>query len=333
MRYLSVIVPAYNSEKTLEGCLEAVRQSSFRDYELIVVDSGSRDATRSIAEKYCDKLIDCDGSPSSYSARSLGIKAADGEVLVNVDSDVVIRSDSLSKIAHFLSDHKEFDAVTGMLSKENPYPNFFSQYKNLYMYYVFSRLPREVKFLYGSIFAVRRQAVEPPGPFVRKADDTALGQQLAAGGRRIAFLRDLEVLHLKKYTLLSFIENDYQVPFDWARIFLKFKGWKQLGRGKTGFLHSPRGQLVSVILAPAIVLSCTAVTFGYTPFPSILSIIAWSVLNLRFLIFLKKERGTLFGILAFFITFLDNIVMAAGIACGFIASLAAGVKGGPKRDG
>lgn len=319
MLYVSVIVPAYNSQNTIEKCLEAVRQSTYQNYELIVIDDGSIDATRSIARRYADKVIELHGNFQRSHARNSGIKAAKGEIIINIDSDIVIKPDTLIRIVNYFSKDQQIDALNGILSKEHPNPDFFSQYKNLYMNYIFSKLPEKVNFLYGSIHAIRRQAAQPYDVDIKIADDTALGQQLVCSGKRIAFLKNLEVIHFKKYDLFSFIKNDFQIPFDWAKIFLKYKGWKQLGRNKTGFAHSPKEQLISVILAPTIILLCLVALFGYSSlFLILLLILVWFLLNFRFLLFLKKEKGLFFGIIAFFLTFFDNIVMAIGILCGYI---------------
>lgn len=320
MPHLSVVVPAYNAEDSIEECLKAIRQSIYKDYELIIVDCGSKDATLSIAKKYADKVIELHKGPGRSQARTAGIRASRGDIIVNIDSDIVIRQDALTKIDNWFSKHQETDALTGLLSKEHPNTNFFSQYKNLYMHYIFRRLPEKITFLYGSIHALRREASRLYDSDVKVADDTALGQRLISQGKRIAFLKGLEVVHFKRHNLFSFIKNDFQIPFDWAKIFLKYKGWKQLGRYKTGYAHSPKEQLASVVLAPLILLLGLAILFGYSLIPLIIFLILmWLLLNLRFLIYLAKERGLSFGLLAIFVTFLDNIIMAIGILCGFAA--------------
>jgi glycosyltransferase involved in cell wall biosynthesis len=318
MEYISVIVPAYNSQDTIEQCLVAVRQSTHQNYELIVVDNKSQDATRSIAQKYADKVVELDGNLKRSQVRNKGIGVSRGEIIVNIDSDIIIRPDTLARIVHYFSQHPHIHAVNGLLSKEHPHTGFFSQYKNLYMNYIFNRLPEKVTFLYGSIHALRRKDSQPYDSDIEIADDTALGQQLVGYGKQIGFIKDLEVIHLKKYGLFSFIKNDFQIPFDWAKIFLKYKGWKQLGKNKTGFAHSPKEQLISVVLAPTIFLLSILCLLGYLSFSLILPLIlVWFIFNIRFLAFLVKERGLLFGVLAFFVTLIDNIVMAIGILCGF----------------
>jgi len=54
---LSVVVPAFNCQSTIEDCLVSIRQSTYQDYELIVADDGSRDRTAAIAKKYADKVV------------------------------------------------------------------------------------------------------------------------------------------------------------------------------------------------------------------------------------------------------------------------------------
>jgi glycosyltransferase involved in cell wall biosynthesis len=327
MPYLSVVIPAYNSEKTIEKCLQAVRKSDYQDYELIVVDDGSRDKTYLIAQKCADKTIGLHENYGRNFARKKGIEVANGGIIVNIDSDVVIKQDSLTKIANYFSEHQEVDAITGILSKEHPHSNFFSQYKNLYMHHMFRGLPERITFLYGSIYAVRRKATDTYTSDVKTADDTELGQKLVSSNKKIAFLKNLEVEHFKKYGLFTLLKNDFQIPFDWSKLFLKYKGWRQLGKNKRCFLHASMEQLISVVLAPLILITLIVTKFNHPFLPAILMlIIIWFLLNCRFIVFLMKEKGFFFGFLAFFTTFFDNIVMASGILFGFTSALMFNIK-------
>ncbi|MFA5410522.1 MAG: glycosyltransferase family 2 protein [Candidatus Omnitrophota bacterium] len=317
-----MIVPVYNREDVIEKCLKSIRSSAYRDYELIVVDCGSTDNTVAVAGLYADRVIELAGAAERSKARNNGFEAAQGEVIVNIDSDVLIRPDTLGIIEGYLRNHPEADALTGCLAKEHPHHGFFSQYKNLYMHYNFSRLPARVSFLYGSLCALRRSAWQDYKPEINIAEDTELGQRLAASGKKIAFLRELEVAHLKKYDFLSFIKNDFVIPFHWARLFIKYKGWEQLGRNKTGFAHVSLGQLAAVVLAPLIFIFLLA-GFLNRPYFLIAALLtfAWYFFNFRFLKFLAQEKGVIFGSRALFITFLDNIAMALGIAVGLLAAM------------
>lgn len=317
---LSVVVPAYNSEKTIGECLAAVKASEYGDYELIVVDDASSDATAAIAAKYADRLVVHPANRGRSAARNSGIDAARGEILVLIDSDVVVRPDTLAKAAAYFAGHGDVVAITGILSREHPHENFFSQYKNLYMNYIFGKLPERVNFLYGSFHALRKSAALGYGKDVRIADDTALGQELTARGQKIGFVRELEVVHLKRYGFGSLLKNDFLIPCDWAVLFIKYRGWRQLG--KSGYAHSPKEQLASVVTAPMILflVPVAGVTPTVAPLAVLVALTAlWSLLNYRFLAFLVRHRGWHFGFLALWTTFLDNLVMASGICCGFAA--------------
>ena len=322
---LSVVIPAFNCQDTIEDCLVAIRLSTYKDYELIVVDDGSSDRTAAIARKYADKLVLLPHG-GRISARKNGLKVAEGQILVNIDSDILVRVDTLASISEFFETHPHADALTGCLSKYTPDRGFFSQYKNLYMHYIFSKLPELVTFLYGSVHAIRVElrdfhlAIKETHAGVKIADDTALGQSYAASGKRIFFLKDLQVTHLKKFTFVSFVKNDFDIPFEWAKIFLRHQGWKQLGRHGTGYCHSPKEQLLSVVSAPLLLILLVLAALGLASlYDSIVLACLWLLLNNRFLAFLTQEKGLVFGFQSTFVTLMDHSIMALGIACGSIA--------------
>lgn len=88
---LSVIIPIYNAEKYLKKCIESILNQSFKDFELILVDDGSKDESGSICDVYADldnriKVIH-KVNGGSVSARKEGLLVARGEYVSYVDSD------------------------------------------------------------------------------------------------------------------------------------------------------------------------------------------------------------------------------------------------------
>lgn len=83
---VSVVVPTFNSERFLEKCLASVREQTYANVEIIVVDNHSTDRTKEIAEKYQAKTISIDAKRSE--ARNIGGKEAKGEWVFFVDSDM-----------------------------------------------------------------------------------------------------------------------------------------------------------------------------------------------------------------------------------------------------
>lgn len=100
---ISIIVPIYNTAKFLPACLDSILAQSFRDFEIIAVNDGSRDESAGILSDYSERYPDIiriiekeNGGLSS--ARNAGIKAASGEYLAFIDSDDTISPDFLSEL-------------------------------------------------------------------------------------------------------------------------------------------------------------------------------------------------------------------------------------------
>lgn len=96
---LSIIIPIYRTQDTLERCLESVLKQSFTDYEIILVDDESPDDCPWICDKYAKnypnvKVIHKKNGGLS-DARNAGIKLSKGEYITFIDSDDAIQEDTL----------------------------------------------------------------------------------------------------------------------------------------------------------------------------------------------------------------------------------------------
>lgn len=97
---ISVIVPAYNAEKSIERCVRSVLNQDFKDFELFVVNDGSMDGTIEIVHRLMEEdsritLINQDNG-GEMAARAAGIRESRGEWIYFVDADDAIMSDALS---------------------------------------------------------------------------------------------------------------------------------------------------------------------------------------------------------------------------------------------
>ena len=107
----SIIIPTYNSEKYIKDCLDGIFNLNYpkKDYEVIVVDGGSKDNTLNILKKYKIKVIHSKNLSISNS-RNVGAKAAKGDVLVFVDSDCLVNKELLNKAKRYLKKNNCFGA-------------------------------------------------------------------------------------------------------------------------------------------------------------------------------------------------------------------------------
>src|SRR6266481_660631 len=93
---VSVVVCAYNAERTIDQCLASLAVLNYPDYEVIVVNDGSRDRTLAIAEGYGFCRIISQSNQVLSVARNVGAEAATGEIVAYTDSDCVADPDWLS---------------------------------------------------------------------------------------------------------------------------------------------------------------------------------------------------------------------------------------------
>ena len=97
---VSVIMPAYNSEKYIGKSIESVLAQDYEKFELIIVDDGSKDGTKSIVEQYAKndiriKLLE-QANQGVSAARNKGLDTATGEYVAFLDSDDLWDADNLS---------------------------------------------------------------------------------------------------------------------------------------------------------------------------------------------------------------------------------------------
>lgn len=113
---VSVIIPAYNAEQYLDKCLQSVKNQSFTNWECIVVNDGSVDATGSICDtwaKYDSRFnVFHKQNGGQASARNLALQHASGEFIMFLDSDDYYYSDDLLEI---LVDEMEINPSIDMI--------------------------------------------------------------------------------------------------------------------------------------------------------------------------------------------------------------------------
>ncbi len=87
MPFFSVIIAAYNRENLIAATLESVLAQQYTDYEIIVVDDGSADATAEIVRRHTNVRLICQENQGAGAARNRGTNECSGEYLAFLDSD------------------------------------------------------------------------------------------------------------------------------------------------------------------------------------------------------------------------------------------------------
>ena len=115
---ISVIIPTYNEKENLGGCLESLGAQNYADFEIVVVDDGSRDGTLSLLKNLKRTIPNFKFIKINHkgpgAARNSGAKIAKGKILVFVDADMTFDPDFLTKLVAPI----EKGEVLGTFSKE-----------------------------------------------------------------------------------------------------------------------------------------------------------------------------------------------------------------------
>ena len=117
MPFFSVVIPAFNAERFIIDALDSVGSQTFTDYEIIVVDDGSQDATDKLVEMWAERnrqkgvRLYRQGNMGIGAARNVGVRLASGDSIAFLDSDDCWLKRKLERVAAYIRRHPELDLV------------------------------------------------------------------------------------------------------------------------------------------------------------------------------------------------------------------------------
>lgn len=214
---VSIVVPAYNAATTLGRCLESIEGDGFPRHvvELIVVDDASEDDTALVAAQYADVLVRLPDVPRGPAyARNRGAEAAHGELLLFVDADVVLVPGTLARLTRWFDEKPGADAAIGRYATSRNRAELVSTYANWRSTFLHGTASGRVATFWTACGAIRTHAFEAAGRFnewsfsAPPAEDMELGRRLVAAGSVIELLPDLEVAHLRRWSLADLVARD-----------------------------------------------------------------------------------------------------------------------------
>jgi len=112
---LSIVIPTFNEEKYLPNLLESLEGQTFRDFEVVVADAGSRDATRKIATAWGCRLVE---GGRIAQGRNAGARQAKGNYILFLDADVTLSPSFLEELRSQIIKH-ELDVASGFITPDS----------------------------------------------------------------------------------------------------------------------------------------------------------------------------------------------------------------------
>ncbi len=114
MLKVSLIIPVYNEEHHIRGCLDSIATQNVLPDEVIIVDNNCSDKTIEIAKKYEFVTIVTEKNQGRAHARSAGFNAAKNQILGRIDADTRLNNDWVEKLVNYFSNDSELCGITGL---------------------------------------------------------------------------------------------------------------------------------------------------------------------------------------------------------------------------
>lgn len=313
--FISVVVPVHNGGTQLAACLDALDASTYTRRETIVADDCSTDESAELAAARGCEVVRLASRSGPAAARNRGAARARGDLIVFVDADVCIRPDTLSRFASIFRERPQLAAVFGSYDDAPPAQGFFAQYKNLFHHYVHQQGSARAETFWAGCGAVRREAFEASGGFDERRyprpsiEDIELGIRMRRAGREIALAHDVEVRHLKRWTLLSLLRSDIRDrALPWSRLILE-------SGAMVNDLNLRLADRVCAALAwAALALIACSILIPALIAPAVAALAVVLYINRRFYLFFLNKRGALFAARAFGMHLLYYLYSSAAFA-------------------
>lgn len=241
----------FNAADYLPRVLEGLKHSTFRDFELLVVDDGSTDGSRELAAALGVSTLWSGGRRGAGPARNVGVQEARAPILVFLDADVVMHEDALVRIAAAFEADPGLAAVMGSYDDTPSAPGLVSRFRNLIHAHFHHHAASEASTFWTGLGAVRRPVFETVGGFSPSEilEDVEFGVRLKAAGHRILLDPAIQGTHLKDWTLVSMVKTDlFKRGIPWIEMALQRDGLRD-------DLNTTLDQRVSVAAIGAFLLA------------------------------------------------------------------------------
>jgi len=219
---VSIVIPTYNAEETIGPLLESLLRLDYPDFEVIVVNDGSKDGTKDVVRRYPVRLVDQPNKGAS-AARDAGLRLASSEIVAYVDSDVAVTRDWLQKLIAPFSD-PTVAATTGQtIFRRNQ--KCASWLRSLDIERRNAHRRTFTKLANGPNSAFRRAVLLDVGgfdPHWYHAEDTEVSYRLWRRGYRIRYVPEAIVYHVPEEDWKNYLRKRYRDATAFTRILKRY---------------------------------------------------------------------------------------------------------------
>jgi GT2 family glycosyltransferase len=324
--YLSVVVPVHQGSKVLPRSLTALTASDLaRDHwELIVVDDVSTDDSVPLAAPHADVIVRLAGKPRGPAyARNRGFEISRGDVIIFIDSDVCVHTDTLRRFADAFRNHEQTAAVFGSYDANPAGKGVVSQFRNLMHHYVHTCNAGEAETFWAGCGAMRADVFAEVGMFDEwhysrpQIEDIELGRRVRQHDHRIVLDPAIQGTHLKRWTLWNMLSTDLKHRGT-AWMWLLLKEGPSAGGGTLNLRKIEKLCTALVGVAGLALLAASVLQVAWPLLAAVAALAAVVFFQRRFYGYLRRQRGVTFALQAIPIHVLCYVVNGLSVFSGWL---------------
>jgi GT2 family glycosyltransferase len=287
---VAAIVPAFNAASTIGACLAALAALRPPPDEIIVFNDGATDATPAIAREAGVRVLGHAGAPLGPAhGRNVAAAAADADLLLFVDADVLVAPDALARLAAAMAG-RAAEAAFGSYDDRPLSRRVPSLYANLRHHFVHQHSAREASTFWSGLGLIDRRVFLCLGGFdaarfpTPSIEDVELGARMVAAGYRIRLVPEAKGKHCKDWRLTQLWRTDIaRRAYPWSCLIAD---GRTAGRD-LNLSATERGR-AAVALAMLAVLPLGLASVGWL-WAGLLLTLAYLALNRAFFGFLARR--------------------------------------------
>ena len=297
---LSLIVPVHKEQDPakLAACLRSILAADPLPDEIVLVSDGTKVSINKLIKdtSRIDQLSTQKKLGPAH-ARNKGAAHASGDILVFIDSDIVVPKNLFHLIKDQFRAAPNLTALFGSYDNQPSEPNFLSQYRNLLHHFVHQTSNSKASTFWTGCGVIKRSVFMEMGGFdagkypLPSIEDIALGYRLTSADYNIRLCKKIQVKHLKKWNAVNMIKVDFfQRALPWSEIIINQKGL-------INDLNIKSKDRWSVTMVFLFGLSLLLIFFNpYLIIASILLTAIFLLLNYQLYQFFYREKGGWFTI-------------------------------------
>lgn len=317
--FVSVIIPAYNAQKTIKDCLSALSSQIFSgdEYEIIVVDDGSTDNTPEIIKKEFPKvrLISRKNAGPAV-ARNHGAKEAKGEIILFTDSDCCPRENWLEEMLKPFKANPEIIGVKGVyMTKQREITARFVQLEYEDKYDLMAK-DEYIDFIDTYSAGFKREVFLSMNGYdenfpVACSEDAEFSFRLSNKGYKMIFIPGAIVSHIHPDRFIAYAKKKFKFAY-WRMLAVK-KNPNKLIKDS----HTPQIMKFQLLLSPVIVFFALGAPFCEYCLMLFTGLFGfYLILSLPF-VFKAIKKDFMVGIISPLFLFSRSLAQFAGVLLGF----------------